>query len=152
MYPTISGLDEPDLCIGDVVRIGDAELEATLPRLPCFKPGFRFGGPRMVKAFAQSRRWGIYFRISKEGRIAPGGNRALFTRFLATLPVLGLDGASVQVFGEAKALLGRQGQRLADSALFIGAIAVVRRATVVTGNRRHYERIPGVTVESWIRG
>jgi len=69
---TISGLDEPDLCIGDVVRIGDAELEATLPRLPCFKLGIRFGDPLMVKAFAQSRRWGIYFRISREGRIVQG--------------------------------------------------------------------------------
>jgi predicted nucleic acid-binding protein len=25
------------------------------------------------------------------------------------------------------------------------------QAIVVTGNRRHYERIPGVTVENWIR-
>jgi predicted nucleic acid-binding protein len=55
------------------------------------------------------------------------------------------------VFGEAKALLERQGQRLADADLFIGAIAVVQKATVVTGNRRHYERIPGVIVEDWIR-
>lgn len=82
---------------------------------------------------------------------ARAGNRALVTSFLATLPVLGLDEASVQIFGEAKALLERQGQRLADADLFIGAIAVVQRATVVTGNVRHYERIPGVTVEDWIR-
>ena len=78
-------------------------------------------------------------------------NRALVTTFLATLPVLGLDEASVQIFGEAKALLERQGQRLADADLLIGAIAVAQRATVVSGNRRHYERIPGVTVENWIR-
>lgn len=82
---------------------------------------------------------------------APDKNRSLVTRFLATLPVFGLDEASAQVFGEAKALLERQGQRLADADLLIGAIAVVRRAAVVTGNRRHYERIPGVTIENWIR-
>ncbi len=56
----------------------------------------------------------------------------------------------VQVFGEAKALLERQGQPLADADLFIGAIAVAERATVVTGNRRHYESIPGIAVEDWI--
>jgi tRNA(fMet)-specific endonuclease VapC len=83
--------------------------------------------------------------------IAPEKNRLLVTSLLATLPVLGLDHASVQVFGEAKALLERQGQRLSDADLFIGAIAIVQKATVVTGNRRHYERIPGVTVEDWIR-
>jgi predicted nucleic acid-binding protein len=82
---------------------------------------------------------------------APEKNRALVTSFLATLPVLGLDEASAQVFGEAKALLERQGQRLADADLFIAAIAVARQGTVVTGNRRHYERVPGVTIENWIR-
>lgn len=91
----------------------------------------------------------LYYGAAKS--IAPEKNRALVTSFLVTLPVLGLDAASVQIFGEAKALLERQGQRLADADLFIGAIAVVQRATVVTGNRRHYERIPGVTVENWIR-
>lgn len=48
-------------------------------------------------------------------------------------------------------MLERQGRRLADADLFIGAIAASRQATVVTGNRRHYERIPGVAVENWIR-
>ncbi len=91
----------------------------------------------------------LYYGAAKS--VAPEKNRTLVTSFLATLPVLGLDDASAQVFGEAKALLERQGQRLADADLFIGAVAVVRRATVVTGNLRHYERIPGVTVENWIR-
>lgn len=93
---TISGLDEPDLCIGDVVRIGDAELEATLPRLPCFKLGIRCGDPRMVKAFAQSRRWGIYFRTSKEGRIALGDAVTIVHRDPACLPVYEI--ARVYVF------------------------------------------------------
>jgi predicted nucleic acid-binding protein len=74
----------------------------------------------------------------------------MVTRFLATLPVLGLDDTSVQIFGEAKALLERQGRRLDDADLFIGAIAVAQNASVVTGNRRHYERIPGVVVENWM--
>jgi predicted nucleic acid-binding protein len=38
---------------------------------------------------------------------------------LATLPVFGLDEPSAQVFGQAKALLERQGQRLADADLFL---------------------------------
>jgi tRNA(fMet)-specific endonuclease VapC len=48
------------------------------------------------------------------------------------------------------ALLERQGQRLYDADLFIGAIAVAQNAAVVTRNRRHYERIPGLTIETWI--
>ncbi len=82
---------------------------------------------------------------------APENNRAVVMSFLATLPVLGLDEASAQIFGEAKALLERQGQRLADADLFIGAIVASRRGIVVTGNHRHYERIPSVNIEDWIK-
>ncbi len=82
---------------------------------------------------------------------APEANRQLVKSFLTTLPVVDLDEASTEIFGEAKAMLERQGRRLADADLLIGAIAAARQATVVTGNRRHYERIPGVNVENWIR-
>ena len=84
--------------------------------------------------------------------VAPEKNHGLVTKFLATLPALGLDAASAQIFGEAKAMLERRGQRLADADLFIGAIAAANQATVVTGNGKHYARIPGVTTEDWIRG
>ncbi len=84
--------------------------------------------------------------------VAREKNLALVKSFLGTLPVLGLDDTSAQIFGEAKALLERKGQRLADADLIIGAIAAAKQATVVTGNLRHYQRIPGVTVEDWIRG
>jgi tRNA(fMet)-specific endonuclease VapC len=92
----------------------------------------------------------LYYGAAKSR--APRDNRAAVADFLATLPVLGLDEVSVQIFGEAKALLERQGQRLADADLLIGAIAAARDGIVVTGNRRHYERIPGVRVEDWMRG
>jgi tRNA(fMet)-specific endonuclease VapC len=84
--------------------------------------------------------------------VAPEKNHTLVTKFLATLHVLGLDAASTQIFGEAKTLLEKKGQRLADADLFIGAIAAAKRATVVTGNTKHYTRFPGVALEDWIRG
>ena len=91
----------------------------------------------------------LYYGAAKSR--APEYNSALVTSFLATLPVLGLDDASARIFGEAKALLERRGQRFADADLLIGAIAAAQQATVVTGNRRHYERIPGVMIEDRIR-
>jgi len=92
----------------------------------------------------------LYYGAAKSK--APAANRALVKEFLATLPVLQLEEISVQIFGDAKALLERQGRRLDDADLLIGAIAVARDGIVVTGNRRHYERIPGVRVEDWMRG
>ena len=83
---------------------------------------------------------------------APTETRADVLRFLATLPVIDLDITSVQLFGNAKAELVRLGQRIEDADLLIGAIAVARDAVVVTGNTRHFQRIPGVRLESWMQG
>ena len=69
---TIRGLDGPRVGIGDVFRVGDAELEAVAPRLPCRKLGLRFGDSQMVKRFAEAGRWGIYFRVVKEGLVQTG--------------------------------------------------------------------------------
>lgn len=69
---TLRGLDLAQVSIGDVFRIGEAELQAAGPRLPCFKLGIRLGDPGIIKTFAESRRWGVYFRVLAEGWIAIG--------------------------------------------------------------------------------
>lgn len=84
---TTVGLDEADVAIGDVFRVGDAELEATEPRLPCFKLGIRFGDPGMVKAFAASGRFGVYFRVVSEGRIRVGDTFERLRRPDTVVPV-----------------------------------------------------------------
>jgi tRNA(fMet)-specific endonuclease VapC len=76
-------------------------------------------------------------------------NRRLVERFLDTLPILGLDSISVQFFGVLRAALEAKGKRLADADLWIGAIARTHRATVVTGNTRHFDRIEGLELENW---
>ncbi|HEX9843714.1 MAG TPA: MOSC domain-containing protein [bacterium] len=69
---TCEGLLEPDLCIGDRLRIGSAVLEVSQPRTPCFKLGLRFGDARMVKRFLASERCGFYLRVVEEGELAAG--------------------------------------------------------------------------------
>ena len=41
--------------------------------------------------------------------------------------------------------------KLLDADLFIAAIALSHGATLVTGNHKHYERIPGLVGEDWLR-
>ncbi len=79
----------------------------------------------------------------------PIGNKKLVERFLETLPILGLDIIAAQFFGVLKAALEAEGNRLADADLWIGATGRAHRATVVTGNTRHFDRIAGLQLENW---
>jgi tRNA(fMet)-specific endonuclease VapC len=91
----------------------------------------------------------LYFGAASS--IAPESNAEVVGRFLATLPVLGLDDQAARRFGQTKARLRREGAAVPDADLLIAAVAVAQGAVLVTGNRRHYERIPEVRVEDWIR-
>ena len=82
----------------------------------------------------------------------PSRNRGLVASFLQTLPVLHFTQATVRAFGDTKAALERTGMSLADADLWIAASALSSAAIVVTGNLRHYERIPDLDIEDWIRG
>ena len=77
---TTSGILEPDIAIGDRVRVGSAELMVTQPRLPCFKLGIRFGRDDMVKRFLQSGRSGFYFTVVREGEITAGDRLEIAVR------------------------------------------------------------------------
>ena len=79
-------------------------------------------------------------------------NVPLVTSFLATLPVLGLNLAAAEHFGRTKSQLESAGQRVADADLLIAAVVMAHGGTLVTGNRRHYDRIAGLPIEDWIRG
>jgi MOSC domain-containing protein YiiM len=69
---TVEGIAEADVRVGDVLRIGTAELVVTQPRLPCYKLNARFQRPDMVKRFLRSRRTGFYLAVRKEGHLSAG--------------------------------------------------------------------------------
>ena len=65
---------------------------------------------------------------------------------LAVLPVVPIPLPVMRVFGEIDARLCARGQRLPTSDLLIGCTALTRGDEVVTGNPRHFNRIPGLRV------
>lgn len=83
--------------------------------------------------------------------IAPDENALLARSFLATVEIRGVDQAAAERFGSLKADLEAEGRRLADFDLLIAAITLSLGAVLVTGNRRHYDRVPGLAIEDWIR-
>ena len=66
------------------------------------------------------------------------------------LPALPFDRVAARRYGEVRAELERRGTPLGDADLRIGAIALARDLTVVTGNVRHFQRIPDLLVENWL--
>ncbi len=69
---------------------------------------------------------------------------------LPNLPVLAFDAAAATHYGEARAEVERLGTPLGEADLRIGSIALAHGLTVVTGNVRHFRRIPGLAVENWL--
>ena len=69
------------------------------------------------------------------------------TRLLPELPVLPFDASAARRYGEVRTELERRGTPLGDANLRIAAIALARGLTVVTGNVRHFQRVPGLPVE-----
>ncbi|HLR23829.1 MAG TPA: MOSC domain-containing protein [Pseudogracilibacillus sp.] len=65
----IEGIDETDVCIGDTYEIGDALVEVSQPRQPCWKPARRFGVIDFALRIQKSGRTGWYYRVLKEGYI-----------------------------------------------------------------------------------
>ncbi len=69
---TVSGLLEADLHIGAILAVGDALLQVSQPRFPCFKLGMKMESKRFVLSFQRSGRSGFYCRVLQEGLIEAG--------------------------------------------------------------------------------
>jgi len=69
---TTSGLLEEAVNVGDQFRVGAALLQATQPRLPCYKLGLKFGREDMVRRFLTGGRYGWYLAVVEEGEIGAG--------------------------------------------------------------------------------
>lgn len=69
---TTAGLTEDEVRIGDVFQIGEARVQVTQPRSPCFKLGIRMGDDQFPARFAAANRTGFYLRVLQEGRVVAG--------------------------------------------------------------------------------
>ena len=66
---TITDLDETNIFVGNVYNVGEAKIEVTKPREPCYKLGIRFNDPKIIKQFWNSTKSGIYFKVLQPGYV-----------------------------------------------------------------------------------
>ncbi|MCZ6660877.1 MAG: MOSC domain-containing protein [bacterium] len=69
---TVEGMLDDEVHIGDIFRVGDALVEVTQPRVPCFKLGLRMGMVEFPKLFHKGERPGFYLRVLEEGEVGAG--------------------------------------------------------------------------------
>lgn len=65
------GLTEFDVAIGDVFELGDAVIQVSQPRQPCWKLNERFNVPDMAQRVQTSGRTGWYYRVLQAGWVQP---------------------------------------------------------------------------------
>jgi MOSC domain-containing protein YiiM len=75
-----NGLKDEDALIGNIYKIGTTLLQVIEPRFPCNRLNFRFNNPKMVQLFAAQARYGIYFKVVKEGHLQVNDTITLYEK------------------------------------------------------------------------
>ncbi|WOZ77391.1 6-hydroxyaminopurine reductase [Kosakonia sacchari] len=75
-----SGLTEKNVFIGDIFRWGDALIQVTQPRSPCFKLNFHFGISDMSTQMQSSGRIGWLYRVIAGGNVSAQAPLELVSR------------------------------------------------------------------------
>ncbi|NHH99274.1 MOSC domain-containing protein [Oceanimonas sp. MB9] len=82
-----SGLTEHEACIGDVFRLGDALVQISQPRSPCYKLNARFGHDSFSVLMQANGRTGWLLRVLEEGWVTPTASFELVERPCPGMPV-----------------------------------------------------------------
>lgn len=77
---TIAGLDETEVCIGDVFAIGEAVVQVSQPRVPCFKLAYRWRIKDLTARVRRTGRAGWYLRVLEPGWLEAGAEVELRER------------------------------------------------------------------------
>jgi len=77
---TVEELHESEINVGDIFKIGDAIVQATQPRQPCYKLDMRFNASGLVKQFIDSGFPGVYVRVLEKGQVKAGDTMEIIER------------------------------------------------------------------------
>lgn len=67
---------------------------------------------------------------------------------LGSLAILPVNAAAADEFDKLRQ--NKKLKKIGRADLLIASIALARRATLVTRNRKHFQQVPGLHVENWI--
>ncbi|WP_343221443.1 MOSC domain-containing protein [Ornithinibacillus massiliensis] len=76
----VADMDEYTVCIGDTYQFGEAVIQVSQPRKPCWKPARRHQTMDLAMRIQKTGRTGWYFRVLQEGFVKAGAELALLER------------------------------------------------------------------------
>lgn len=77
---TVTHMTEEDVCIGDTYRVGEAVVQVSQPRQPCWKLARRWHVKDLALRTQKTGRTGWYLRVLEEGNVAAGASITLLER------------------------------------------------------------------------
>lgn len=77
---TTGSLLESEVCLGDIFEVGEALVQVSQPRQPCWKLARRWRRKDLALRVQESGRTGWYFRVLREGTIQAGACLRLVER------------------------------------------------------------------------
>ena len=88
----------------------------------------------------------LYTGAFKSGIEKDYGQAEFAATFFRIYPI----GEALKTYAQLRADLERRGERLDNMDLFIASTALEHQLVLVTGNGRHFTRIPDLVLEDWI--
>ncbi len=90
----------------------------------------------------------LYFGAERSAK--PKKNMRLIEEFLITINIIHSDISIMIKFGELKAYLKNNSILLPDADLLIAATTFIKAERLITGNVKHFEHFPNLSIENWI--
>ncbi len=84
---TVEGASSDVMCFGDIWQVGNAILQVTEPRSPCYKLEHKMGIRNFAAKFRRTGRVGFYNRVLQEGAVRAGDNARVIERHPAGLSI-----------------------------------------------------------------
>lgn len=95
------GLTEENAFMGDIYQLGEAIIQITQPRSPCYKLNYHFAIPDLSQKLQESTYCGWLYRVITEGVVMPDAELKLLTRLSNLSVKRAIEIAFLEPFSEA---------------------------------------------------
>ncbi|MCG8307266.1 MAG: MOSC domain-containing protein [Cytophagales bacterium] len=121
---TISELNEDEIKIGDVYKLGGAVIQVSQPRQPCSKFAAKFESVELIKQFIEYDHPGVYFRVIQPGEVKAGDELYLDLRNDKALTVQ-------QIYQLLYSKMDKVNKELAELAVFDSNLSKSSKETIL---------------------